>query len=777
MIKSLLILYALFISVCLQAQEKSIKILYEQTSLVYANIQNGEHLEALQKADEILGEYYHFPGSELYITYLYMYKAEAYLRMGDNMVSALCSRTARKLAEKSGDQALLFTIDNNLAALDIEKQDYTACFNKCRILLDRNKYKPDNNLYGAVLNNMTLSAFKTGNYQAADSLFEMLFEISKDSFPDNSFDRYLPYRNYGLYLMQKSQEDEAIIYFDKALQLYRQTYGENHFETLRSKLYFGDCLLKSGNHKSALALYNQVISTLDPDSLEIRPSEYEVLLIKSYLSRAGYWYTQKCQTNEVKKLECLKTSLEDLQKASDRISFMMQYYSAGDSGFTLAKIARPVCNLAVEVSLDLYNISLDEDYFIKALAYSNKAKRQSLFARNYSFRLMELSPSIEALSRSLYKTRQALARNIDNPEESTSADNTQEPLIDLIQEYSMGKVKLDSVYGFSPYNELEIHLTNEALKVFKRHPLISYHDQDSIFRVMVFRTKKYQEFSIKKSNELKKNIIDFKRLLSATRAGSYTGKDLNWFISLANNLYSILIEPIELVKPGQTLYIQPDGELLGLPFEILVSGDKISESSPPNRTFRELDYLFKERSIYYLSSIYTSEKMSIRGNEVLHFDGHAYISRKDYHETELESGLGWQQILSQETRGKSIYLNGCETGLGPYYSGEGLMSLGLAYLLSGARQVIENFWMVPDQASGLIANEFYKKGGFRNPASALGKAKLKYLRESTNGTDHPHYWAGTMIQGQPYKEKSRRGFFLIFLIIPVVILLIKRKWS
>ena len=107
----------------------------------------------------------------------------------------------------------------------------------------------------------------------------------------------------------------------------------------------------------------------------------------------------------------------------------------------------------------------------------------------------------------------------------------------------------------------------------------------------------------------------------------------------------------------------------------------------------------------------------------MHFDGHAYISDKDFNESELENGLDWQQILPENAKGKSVYLNGCETGLGPYYSGEGIMSLGLAYLLSGARDVIENFWMAPDQASGLITAEFYKKGGFKKPSYCLKKVQ------------------------------------------------------
>jgi len=294
--------------------------------MVYENIQSGEHIEALEKADEILGEYNYFPGGDKYYTYLYMYKAEAYLRLGDVLLSELCSKAAQEMAEGAGENSLVYTIENNLAALEIEKYNYDACFDKCRALLV-DSYKPDKSVLGAVLNNITLAAFKTGNFVAADSLFPILFDISNDSFSNDGFDRYLPYRNYGLYMMQKGNEEIACKYFTKALQLYRENLGENHYETLRTKLYLGDGLLITENRESALVLFDQVIYNLSPDSdsLEIRPSEYEILLIKSYLSRAGYWFEQNAQMKKEERIHSLKTSMENLKKAEERILFMMQY--------------------------------------------------------------------------------------------------------------------------------------------------------------------------------------------------------------------------------------------------------------------------------------------------------------------------------------------------------------------------------------------------------------------------------------------------------------------
>ena len=135
-------LILILIPTFLVGQERSITDLYNKSMMVYENIQSGEHIEALEKADEILGEYNYFPGGDKYYTYLYMYKAEAYLRLGDVLLSELCSKAAQEMAEGAGENSLVYTIENNLAALDIEKYNYDACFDKCRALLV-DSYKPD----------------------------------------------------------------------------------------------------------------------------------------------------------------------------------------------------------------------------------------------------------------------------------------------------------------------------------------------------------------------------------------------------------------------------------------------------------------------------------------------------------------------------------------------------------------------------------------------------------------------------------------------------------
>ena len=160
MTKALIFAVFLLNTSILFCQDTVVKKLYQGTYEVYNEIQQGNHIKALDKADELLKEYLDYPDGIQYVSYLYMYKAEAYLRLGDVLLSEYCSRSAMKMAGLFGKSDLQFIIEGNLAALDIEKQDYNSCYDRCLRLFSNPQFSPSKDQLGVTLNNMALSSFK-----------------------------------------------------------------------------------------------------------------------------------------------------------------------------------------------------------------------------------------------------------------------------------------------------------------------------------------------------------------------------------------------------------------------------------------------------------------------------------------------------------------------------------------------------------------------------------------------------------------------------------------
>jgi CHAT domain-containing protein/tetratricopeptide (TPR) repeat protein len=131
-----------------------------------------------------------------------------------------------------------------------------------------------------------------------------------------------------------------------------------------------------------------------------------------------------------------------------------------------------------------------------------------------------------------------------------------------------------------------------------------------------------------------------------------------------------------------------------------------------------------------------------------------------------------------------VTFSACETALGRDAGGEGFVGFTQVLLLSGARSVCLSLWKVDDRATSLLMTRFYQNwlgarpGGDRMPkAEALREAK-KWLRGSTREEathameqisrgsvrnkamapaipppahpyEHPYYWAGFILVGDP----------------------------
>lgn len=97
-----------------------------------------------------------------------------------------------------------------------------------------------------------------------------------------------------------------------------------------------------------------------------------------------------------------------------------------------------------------------------------------------------------------------------------------------------------------------------------------------------------------------------------------------------------------------------------------------------------------------------------------------------------------------------VVLSACETGNGNTLAGEGVMSLGRAFLYAGAEAVAATMWKADDQATAYLMEHFYAaiREGYA-PADALQRAKLALLEDEQVSPvlKSPAYWANFVLVG------------------------------
>ncbi len=372
-----------------------------------------------------------------------------------------------------------------------------------------------------------------------------------------------------------------------------------------------------------------------------------------------------------KEKEDLDNALKTLELAVNLIEKTRRSYQSETSRKDLNERVNPIFQLAVRVSFQLYNLTDDSNYLLKALNFSEKSKASILWQNmNENFALEnagipdnvlndldELEIQITDLTEKIFELN------------SAEKDKLQNQLFDLKLKYEN---QISSLEKINPdYFELKYAVPNEISPNFMKEyadestALIEYfYDHNKLYTFVISQGELYG-FAQPFSNKIEKSI----QYLRDYKVGNSTQNAIDEnekYISQLNFLYQKLIEPIEKELAKQTqLIIIPHGVLNYLPFEML------AKKSDQN-DFRQLSYLLRDYNLQYAWSLAILEKDKFQQrNYKYDYVGFApSFSNQLLAENNLSSNLSARANLAELNFTKAEILNASEFFAGNVFSGE-----------------------------------------------------------------------------------------------------------
>lgn len=184
-------------------------------------------------------------------------------------------------------------------------------------------------------------------------------------------------------------------------------------------------------------------------------------------------------------------------------------------------------------------------------------------------------------------------------------------------------------------------------------------------------------------------------------------------------------------------------------------------------------------------------KQNAPGYDIIHLATHAIVDQKDPLHSRLifspdqDSGedglLHTYELYNMNIDADLVSLSACNTGIGKYYSGEGVISLARGFMYAGVPNIMMSLWSVPDKSTATIMESFYmylRKG--YSKSGALRQAKLDYLSAADANTAAPYFWSGFVFIGNPEKEPNTNNYALagtgaLIILAGMLFIYVRRK--
>lgn len=647
------------------------------------------------------------------------------------------------------------------------------------------------------------------NYNALhrpEQALEVLKKLNNiDNYSNHVQEVYWAYMGIANKLKGKNQQ--AIRYLERALTVNEEVRTDRTAAALLNNL--ANIYVLENKNLKALAHHQLAIRRLVPDADLTRdwatPDSSFHSLSKKDLHKI---MTDKGQTllalyDETASPKYLQAALANYHYLSHLTDEIRSHYQSSESQLLLLDKAKNFYDAAIHTASILYQKTGTDQYLQDAFFFAEKSKSELLLEELRKKEMAGRGLVSDSLLKVQYNLRstinfnEKLLRKAD-AESTVDVEKVQRlesTLFDLkkqltnwrdhIKETNPNYVALTRQRPIT-IEELQKTLLDDQL-------VLAYFIGEETITLFEITNTNSELWTIPKDFDLEKNMVELYANLKMNHIGGIEN-----YVRTAHFLYQKLFpESLDLNK--KNILIIPDGQLENLPFDILVSTDKVPNSP------KKLNYLIKDFAVSYAysatifaqqqaESSITSKKIlglfpvfketekylsfsdevynalsaykgvylknseatipnflnHLAAVQVVHFSTHGRGQDSLHQEPVIDLADGSVSLSDLQTyhlQAALAVLSACQTNVGDYKKGEGIMSLSRGFTYAGIPSIITSTANVKEESTSHLMIKLYQYLHEGLPKhEALRQAKLDFFnhpdRPATECT--PYHW-GTFL--------------------------------
>ena len=350
------------------------------------------------------------------------------------------------------------------------------------------------------------------------------------------------------------------------------------------------------------------------------------------------------------------------------------------------------------------------------------------------------------------------------------------------------------------YDTKTIKIAEIQEKLDDSEAFIEYFLGNEYWFAVVIQKNDKQVFRFENSKQLVDSIHLFIDQ-AATKDSLSTLPSLDKFSRLGHHLYQQLVQALFVDNQiSGKLIIAPHSILETFPFDALVSKLSNKGQWPPNFLLHnhQVSLAYSATVLYHenprknnakkgflgiapinfksLASLFSSEEelktikntlgfgdlllgnsaskqillRSAKDYQIVHVSSHAFSTPNPHIILYGVDSLFLREIYGLNLNADIVVLSSCESALGKWQPGEGVMSLARGFSYAGSASTVTTLWSVDENAMMQLMKDFYtfiKEG--KTKGEALRLAKLAYLDNTSFASKTiPYFWAAPIYFGR-----------------------------